>query len=122
MTDKQLIKVVNQFTRGMINGKPTTQKCYLVCAPLYSYLRFIGVDVELIEGEVETDKLIHGHYWLQLSDGRIIDPTANQFEGLQLPANYIGQLPSSYKKKSNLYSQIFPHTSNSYLTFCRVTL
>jgi len=70
--------------------------CYMVCAPLQSFLEQEGKRTELIEGEVYG----RYHFWLRLPDGRIIDPTADQFfssEGAIMPKIYIGKQPLWYK-------------------------
>jgi hypothetical protein len=36
------------------------------------------------------------HFWLEMDDGTVIDPTADQFPGLDLPPVYIGKLPTMY--------------------------
>jgi|SRR5688572_17732414 len=105
MTDKELKKVVSGFTKGFI-GKGTAQsKCFVLCFPLQSFLNLCGVETELIEGEVEGEKFVWGHYWLKLKDGRIIDPTCDQFNipgGLSMPKVYIGEKPESYKLKETI--------------------
>lgn len=35
------------------------------------------------------------HIWLELSDGRVLDPTADQFP-LSLPPVYLGEQPMQY--------------------------
>lgn len=96
MTDKQLIKKTALFTKGMNMG--IDRMCYAISAPLHGYLTFIGVECSLIECEVTTPTELWGHYCIELKDGRILDATAGQFKGLNLPNIYLGQLPTSYRK------------------------
>ena len=68
--------------------------CFAVCAPLQSYLGKLGLSTELIKGEVNGNE----HYWLQFPDGRIIDPTADQFfTERMMPKVYIGDRPPWYQ-------------------------
>lgn len=71
--------------------------CYAVCAPLEGYLAYCcSIPVKLIEGEVDNTQ----HFWLQLADGQVIDPTADQFktpDGKRMPKVYIGERPEWYK-------------------------
>lgn len=79
MTDKQIIKAAQGFTRGLLGKKPTKDQCFKVCAPLHTYLKLCGIPCELTEGEIAYENHQWHHYWVTLSDGRIIDPTADQF-------------------------------------------
>ena len=97
MKDKELIKATREFTKGLTKGE-IDQKCFAISAPLSGYLSFLGVENELIECEVETPTELWGHYCIELPDGRILDPTAGQFVGLNLPKIYLGVLPECYLK------------------------
>ncbi len=70
--------------------------CYAVCAPLQSYLSLCGYETSLVHGTVDLPDYDADHVWLELADGRIIDPTADQFKELNLPPVYIGPLPTCY--------------------------
>jgi hypothetical protein len=100
MTDKQLLKTVTSFRKGILGRKSPLKMCYAVCWPLNTYLNGCGVQNELTEGEVKlsghNEGLSIGHFWLTLSDGRIIDPTASQFNGFgneDMPIVYLGEKP-----------------------------
>ena len=97
MTDQELIKVTTEFTKGLTKND-IDQKCFVISAPLSGYLSFLGIENELIECEVRTPTELCGHYCIELPDGRILDPTAGQFVGLNLPRVYLGKLPKSYLK------------------------
>ena len=103
MTDKELKKIVTKFTKGILDGKPSKNMCFAVCLPLHSYLSICEQETELINGEIPIGDDIYQHTWLQLPDGRIIDPTADQFNALldkKMPLIYIGQKPDWYKIKT----------------------
>ena len=97
MTDKELIKITTEFTKGLTKGD-IDRKCFAISAPLSGYLSFLEIENELIECEVRTPTELWGHYCIELPDGRILDPTAGQFVGLNLPKVYLGKLPTNYLK------------------------
>lgn len=97
MTDKELLKIAKGFTRGLTKGD-INQKCFVISWPLASYLRVMGVDCELIQGEVDEPNTDWGHYWIKLKDGRILDPTAGQFKELKMSKIYLGVLPKEYRE------------------------
>lgn len=94
MTDKQLLRFVASFRKGILGRSNSDGMCFAVTAPLAPLLRAHGVEAEIVEGEV--DFMPPGnmnHFWIKLADGRVIDPTADQFNNRtcrQLPPVYIG--------------------------------
>lgn len=92
MTDKKLIQTIKSFVKGLLSGKPTTDMCFMVCSPLVTYLNGCGIKCDLTEGELQ--KRYH-HFWITLEDGRVIDPTADQFGLLNI---YVRKQPSYYRK------------------------
>jgi hypothetical protein len=90
-----LRQIVSEFRKGILGKRNSAAMCYAVCAPLQSYLGLIGYETELVEGDFGTTN----HYWLELPDGTIIDPTADQFSTpmRKMPKIYIGPLPDWYK-------------------------
>ncbi len=100
MTNKQILKYVTNFRKGVLGKMPSNYMCFAVCSPLHSMLSLMDISCQLIQGEVETEKFTYGHYWIELSDGMIIDPTADQLEGLNLPPVYMGELPKQYTAKT----------------------
>jgi hypothetical protein len=90
MSNEEIKKIAKGFTKGLLDGRPTTDMCYVVCSPLVAYLHFCGIDCSLTEGEVNQ----YHHFWITLSDGRIVDPTADQFGLLNVWAR---KQPSYYK-------------------------
>jgi hypothetical protein len=93
MGDAKLLRIVREFRRGILGRRCAESMCFAVCAPLQGYLKFSGYTADLREGEVTTDEGPVNHYWLELPDGRVLDPTADQFNkylGLALPAIYLG--------------------------------
>ncbi len=73
MTDKQLIRYATQFRKGILAGRDSTGFCLMVSAPLATLLEMHGVVCKMVEGAN-----CH-HCFIELADGRILDPTADQF-------------------------------------------
>lgn len=100
MNERELIRTVTGFRSGILGGRKPNRMCFAVCAPLHSYLSGLGFKTSLIEGIVEHGDQETDHYWIELPDGRIIDPTASQFNdpstGNQMPDVYIGPVPAWY--------------------------
>jgi hypothetical protein len=89
--------VAASFRRGILGKRAARDMCFAVCAPLQSYLSLCGVETRLVEGNFGTTN----HFWLELLDGTIIDPTADQFPELNLPAIYIGPRPAAHEAAVN---------------------
>jgi hypothetical protein len=101
MTDKNLIRICTQFRAGVLGGKneKSKDKCLWVSSPLCSYLNFLKVKCRMIEYCVTIGENITYHHCILLDDGRIIDPTADQFNEirkLEMPKVYLGEKPSHY--------------------------
>lgn len=93
MRDKELIRFVRQFRKGILGNQSANDMCYAICAPLQTILSIMGLETTLITVEFETTN----HVFLMLQDGRIIDPTADQFSTWNLPTVYLGPIPQCYK-------------------------
>lgn len=91
-----LRNTVLSFRKGLLDGRPSDQMCFVVCWPLHGFLNTLGIACDLIEGNVKG--VSSNHYWLKLPDGRIIDPTADQFNSdyYKMPKVYIGPKPEHY--------------------------
>jgi hypothetical protein len=95
LTDAQLIAYASAFRMGIIGRDSSARKCFMVCAPLAGLLETIGVKAELVQSDLGW----MNHFWLRLEDGRVLDPTADQFndvdEDAKMPAVYLGP-PTKY--------------------------
>lgn len=91
-----LQKICEDFTLSILEGHPSTSMCFVVSIALEGWLNFSeGLDCKAVEGRVG----IHNHWWIELRDGRIIDATADQFNGSghpDMPLVYIGEMPLWY--------------------------
>lgn len=99
-SERSLRNLVEGFRRGILSRRKSEGFCWAICAPLEGCLRFLGHDCELTEGIVNDGGERDEHFWITLSDGRIIDPTADQFrkpDGKRMPKIYIGKKPSWYR-------------------------
>lgn len=95
----ELRKIALGFRNGLLGKKPSNWMCIAVCAPLQSFLAVVGYETQLIDGCVlDEDGDVMHHCWLGLPDGRILDPTADQFSTptRRMPKVYIGKLPTWY--------------------------
>ena len=105
MTDKDILKLVTGFRKGILGRSSPLKKCFMVCSPLVTFMNGCGIECYLTEGEFalssfkNNDGIEIGHYWITLKDGRIIDPTASQFNGMreeEMPLVYFGDKPDYY--------------------------
>jgi len=91
LSDAKLIRIATEFREGFLDGRSSNWMCAMVCWPLAGLLRVYGIESEA----VETDLGEMNHIWLRLSDGRALDPTADQFNRLfpdrNLPPVYLGK-------------------------------
>lgn len=89
MTDADLIVFATEFRKGILGDDPPWMMCFAVCAPLVTLLGLHGVEAELVEGDLGE----WNHFWMRLDDGRVLDPTADQFNDLfteKMPEVYLG--------------------------------
>lgn len=94
LSDAEIIKIAKGFTKGILNGRSTVDMCFIVCSSLAAYLSGAGVECTLTEGCINHCENELHHYWITLKDGRIIDPTADQFGLLNV---WVRKQPSNYK-------------------------
>jgi hypothetical protein len=97
MKDSDLIRCSRSFRDGMLGRRESDRCCFLVCAALQGLLNAHGVDTLLVQQDFGNTN----HVWLQLRDGRILDPTMDQFSaraGKALPKVYLGLLPDFFEE------------------------
>lgn len=101
MKNEEIIEIATDFTRGIIQENKSNGMCFFCCIMLQGYLKFLGAaDWKIVEGEIEQGSETWNHYWLQLEDGTIFDPTSDQFKkpnGKQMQEFYCGKKPKWYK-------------------------
>jgi hypothetical protein len=84
MTDAKIKQCAKGFRTGLIGKREGDMMCAMVCYPLAGWLGMMGVHTEIEEVMLQRSN----HVFLRLSDGRVLDPTADQFGG---PKVYIGE-------------------------------
>jgi hypothetical protein len=89
MTDEEIIEFASEFREGILNGRPSALHCAMVCWPLATLLGLNGVECHSRESEVDLGDYTMNHIWIELADGRALDPTADQFG--KLPPVYLGE-------------------------------
>lgn len=93
---RELKRVASEFRKGLLGSDPSDGKCAMVCLPLAGYLEMFGLRVKVVESDFGTVN----HFWIELENGEILDPTADQFSGkfLKLPKVYVGPVPEIYRR------------------------
>ena len=90
MTDRGILRIAREFRSGILGHGSSAKMCAMVCYPLQSLFSCVGLEARCVE--VALDRT--NHVFLALPDGRVLDPTADQFGG---PAVYLGP-PLSYHR------------------------
>jgi hypothetical protein len=98
MTDTELIEIATEFREGILDGGPSDLECFKVVAPLAGLLEFYGLYAKVMESDVTIKRGKPGqkcnHFWIKLEDGRVLDPTADQFNKVHkknMPPVYLGK-------------------------------
>ena len=93
MTDDELRDFAWDFRQGIMpNGSPEGM-CYAISAPLVALLNCCGVKAELVETDLSKNQnsVFYEHFWIRLEDGRVLDPTFDQFCSEEPVPIYIGE-------------------------------
>jgi hypothetical protein len=89
VTDKELIDYASEFRRAIIGDAPGAWWCAGISAPLHAVLTALGVAADIVKSDLGHC----AHVFIRFPDGRVLDPTAEQFNWcsrVQLPAVYLG--------------------------------
>ena len=98
--DRELLRIARAARERITLGGPSSGYCAVVCVPLATYLTRRGLAAEDIHGAVGEWQ----HSWIALCDGRILDPTADQFNrnsASRMPPIYLGVRPTHYEMNSS---------------------
>lgn len=90
MTDGEIITFATEFREGVLDGASSKWMCAAVSWPLCTLLGINGVKGTCVESDLGE----MNHIWILLDDGRVLDPTADQFNDLfprQYPPVYLGK-------------------------------
>lgn len=95
VNDGDLLRIARAARERITLGGRSSGYCAVVCVPLAIYLTKRGIPATDVHGGVGEWQ----HTWIALDDGRILDPTADQFNrpGLRMPPVYLGPIPSHYE-------------------------
>lgn len=88
MTDN-IRAYAEEFREVVLQGASSERMCIALSAPLHAALQVLGVPSRLME----TSFGEFSHVFISLDDGRVLDPTADQFNGCsneKLPGVYLG--------------------------------
>lgn len=90
-----IVKLAAEFRQGLLGKRDSTGMCAIICWPLAGLLNAQGIPCACHEIElVSDDGAATNHVWIRLSDGRYLDPTADQF-GHKKPV-YLGKRPPRF--------------------------
>lgn len=100
MTDKQILKIATEFRKGMLGKRDSLGTCGMVCFALQGLLGAYGLQTRLYESEWGEGN----HIWLMLDDGRVLDPTIDQFNYItpKYPVVHLGE-PLDAHQDAKLY-------------------
>ncbi len=94
--DVEVLQYATQFRHAIIGDGDSTQMCAAISGPLASAFAIKGIPALVME----SDLGICNHVFLRLADGRILDPTADQFNwcsSQSLPGVYLGPETAIHK-------------------------
>lgn len=94
MNDAELREFAWEFRTGILGEKGSPEgMCFAVSAPLAGLLSACGVEAELVESDLSAhpSSVWYEHVWIRLADGRVLDPTFDQFCSEEPVPVYIGE-------------------------------
>lgn len=90
MTDTEILQYASEFRFAVIGDRNSARMCAAISAPLCAALVVLGVPSLVMESNLCDCN----HVFIQLQDGRVLDPTADQFNwcsSSHLPGVYLGR-------------------------------
>lgn len=116
MKDSDLLEICSSFKKGILDGRKSNFMCAAVCWPLSAYLSFHGIENEVSECDLGECN----HFYIKLSDGRVLDPTAEQFNDFfgvdwlkeKMPDVYLGEPLVIHEGFSNAHGVPVVEVSN----------
>lgn len=94
MSDEDLLTFAWEFRRGMLGEKGSPEGCcFMVSAPLAGLLNASGVPCDVVSSDLGDlpNSDWYEHYWIRLADGRVLDPTFDQFCSEEPVPIYLGR-------------------------------
>lgn len=97
----ELLAYAQEYRDAVLRGASSERMCVALSAPLHAALQARGTPCQLMVSDLGVCE----HIFLRLADGRVLDPTADQFNGIaqeKLPGVYLG-VPSLIHKGAVLW-------------------
>lgn len=88
--DQYILQFTIEFRAAILGGGDSARMCAAISGPLCAALTVQGVSCRLLESDLGECN----HVFIQLNDGQVLDPTADQFNSRSqdsLPEVYLGQ-------------------------------
>lgn len=109
MTDAEIIQFATDFRRGLIGRQSSRYRCAMVSWPLASLLEMHGVPCAITCCKLPDEAHAVQHVWIELSDGRVLDATADQFnrrgQDPKHPPVYLGKPLAFHKGEALLIEE-----------------
>lgn len=105
----EIHKLATDFTKQALENYHPDHMCFTICYPLSLYLENLGYQNTIACGSYNNDNHIkHGttHFWLQLRDTTIVDPTIGQFNENEFRV-YVGQKPDKFRSFNHKFEKWF---------------
>ncbi len=99
MTDADLLQYASEFRAAIIGDRDSSRMCAAICGPLAATFTVKGRRTLLMESELGTCN----HVFIQVEDGRVLDPTADQFNRQGepgFPRVYLGPATTIHRNAS----------------------
>ena len=93
--DAKLVRTARDFRRGILGDGSPHRMCAVICYPLCTLLLQSGVRCRIETLYFRSHPTLKNHVVLRLWDNRILDPTADQFDGM--PDVYLGDFPELFQ-------------------------
>jgi hypothetical protein len=90
VTDHDILQFAKDFRAAILGDGDSAWMCAAISGPLCAALNVQGVYCHLVESDLGECN----HVFIQLDDGRVLDPTADQFNWcsrVPLPGVYLGE-------------------------------
>lgn len=90
VSDQYILQFAREFRTAILSDSDSAWMCAAISGPLCAALTVQSVSCHL----VESDLGVCNHVFIQLDDGRVLDPTADQFNWCSrepLPGVYLGE-------------------------------
>lgn len=81
MNHLEIATYSTMFRRGLLQGSDSDRMCAALAGPLCAALLVLGEKARCMESVLVGDSHVSNHVFIELEDGLVLDPTADQFNG-----------------------------------------